>query len=92
MLCAPALRAVVPKAAVPEASATVPDGKATPLSKNVTVPVAAAGLSVAVNVTKVPGVTGCPPVEDVRLVVVVARFTVCERTDDVEVLKEASPP
>jgi hypothetical protein len=81
----------VPKAAVPAASATVPDGKAIPLSKKVTVPVAPV-VTVAVNVTKVPGVTGCPPVDDVRMVVVVARFTVCERADDVEVLKEASPP
>ena len=76
MLCAPAPRAVVPKAAVPAASVTVPDEKGTPLSMKVSVPVAAAGLTVAVNVTKVPGVTGCPPADDVRLVVVVVRFTV----------------
>jgi hypothetical protein len=72
MLCEPAVRAFVLRAAVPAATVTGPDAKGTPLSEKVTVPVAAAGLRVAVNVTNVPGVTGCPPVDDVRLTVVVA--------------------
>ncbi len=83
MLCVPALRAAVLKFAVPRLSVTVPM-EAMP-SMKVTVPVAVPGVSAAVNVTVAPGVTGCPPVDDVRLVVVVARFTVCGRADDVDV-------
>ncbi len=83
MLCVPALRVDVLKFVVPRLSVLVPI-EVTP-SMNVTVPVAVPGVSAAVNMTVAPGVTGCPPVDDVRLVVVVARFTVCGKADDVDV-------
>ncbi len=74
MLCVPALRVDVAKLAMPPLIVPVPI-VVTP-SLKVTVPLAAPGESVAVNMTKAPGITGCPPVDDVRLVVVAARFTV----------------
>ena len=67
--------------AVPPLTGTVP--RELPPSKNCTVPVAAAGDTVAVNVTACPNVDGfC---DDVSAVVVLINegFTVCVRTEDV---------
>jgi hypothetical protein len=72
----PLLIAPVPSAVVP--------------SLKVTVPVAAAGEIVAVNVTEEPYVDGF--VEDVSVTVVFTLLTVCVSTEEVLVLSFASPP
>jgi hypothetical protein len=59
-------------------------------SLNVTVPVAAVGANVAVNVTDVPRVEGF--VEEATVTVVVALFTVCVRVEETLLLSFASPP
>jgi hypothetical protein len=65
--------------AVPPLRGTVP--RELPLSKNCTVPVDAAGDTVAVKVTTCPDVDGFA--DEVSAVVVLIAFTVCVRTDDV---------
>jgi len=65
--------------AVPPLSGTVP--REVPPSKNCTVPVDAAGDTVAVKVTTCPDVDGFG--DDVSVVVVLMAFTVCARTEDV---------
>jgi hypothetical protein len=57
---------------------------------NVNVPVAADGLTAAMKVTEPPYIDGLA--DDVTPVVVDVLFTVCERMDDVDVAKFASPP
>jgi hypothetical protein len=57
---------------------------------NVTVPVAPVPVTIAVKVTELPYVDGLA--DDDMTLVVVALFTVCERTDEVDVAKFASPP
>jgi hypothetical protein len=54
--CVPLAKAEVENVATPDASVTLPI--AAPLSKNCTVPVAAEGVTVAVNVTACPTVKG----------------------------------
>jgi hypothetical protein len=75
-------------AAVPPDKALVPS--VTAPSMNVTVPVAADGVTVAVNVTGLPYVDGLA--DDVTLVDDDVLFTVCDRTDDVDPVKFVSPP
>ena len=65
--------------AVPPLTVPVPSEVAP--SKNCTVPVDAAGDTVAVNVTACPNVDGLGT--DVSVVVVLIAFTVCVRTEDV---------
>jgi hypothetical protein len=72
----PPLRVPVPKVVLP--------------SLKVTVPVAADGVTVAVNVTDVPKPEGFS--DDVKVVVDVALFTVCVRVVEVLLLSLASPP
>jgi hypothetical protein len=71
----PLVRVPVPRTVVP--------------SLNVTVPVAPAPVTVAVKVTALPYTDGLR--DDATPVVVDAVFTVCERTDDVDPTKFASP-
>jgi hypothetical protein len=73
--------------AVPLDKAPVP--RAVVPSLNVTVPVAPTPVTVAVKVTKFPYTDGLR--DDATPVVVVSVFTVCERTDDVDPTKFASP-
>jgi hypothetical protein len=68
---------------VPVPSAVLP-------SLNVTVPVAVAGVTVAVNVTDAPYVVGF--VDEVSVTIVFALFTVCVNVEDVLLLSLASPP
>ena len=59
-------------------------------SENVTVPVAVAGVTVAVNVTGEPYADGFA--DEASVTVVLALFTVCVRAVDVLLLSFASPP
>jgi hypothetical protein len=77
------LYVALPPLSVPVASVVLP-------SLNVTVPVAAEGVTVAVNVTDIPKPEGFS--DDVKVVVEVALFTVCARVVEVLVLSLASPP
>lgn len=88
MGCKPSARVEVLKVAVPLLSVRVPI--ATPLSLNVTVPVAVLGVTVAVKVTEFPAINGFEL--ELSVVVVLATFTVCVNVDEVLVLSFPSPP
>jgi hypothetical protein len=83
----PAASALVPSVATPETTGLVPSDE-TP-SKNSTEPVAAAGVTVAVNVTFWPNVDGFGALASDVLEPAV--FTVCECAGDVLPLKLAFP-
>jgi hypothetical protein len=90
--CEPAFKpaaAVVKRPTLPERAA---EPICTPLSRNVTVPVAVPlvdGCTVAVNVTDCPNEEGFALA--LTAVVVMAWLTVCERTEELLPLKLASP-
>jgi hypothetical protein len=77
------LYVAVPPLRVPVPSVVLP-------SLNVTVPVAAEGVTVAVNVTDTPYADGFA--DDATPVVVDALLTVCVNVDDVLLLSFESPP
>ena len=77
-----AARVEVLSVAVPLLSVLVPIE--VPLSLNVTDPVAAVGVTVAVKVTQSPCVDGFKP--EITEVVVLVLFTVCVKVDEVLVL------
>jgi hypothetical protein len=79
MECVPAPSAEVASAATPEVTAAVPI--TAPPSRNCTVPAAAEGDIVAVNVTDWPKVDGFE--EDAAAIVLGALFTVCATAADV---------
>lgn len=86
--CEPAARVVVAKVAL--LALMVPVPRVVVPSLNVTVPVAAAGVIVAVKVTDAPNVDGFN--DEANAVVEVALFTVCVSAEDVLVLKLLLPP
>ena len=77
------LKVAFPLPIVPVPSVVLP-------SRNVTVPVAVEGETVAVNVTAEPYVDGFN--DDATVMVVLTLFTVCVNTDDVLLLSFVSPP
>jgi len=81
MLWVPTESAAVVSVAVPPLTAAVPSELAP--SKNCTVPVAAAGETVAVNVTACPDVDGFADDASAVVVLINEGFTVCVRTVDV---------
>jgi hypothetical protein len=81
MLWLPTENAVVVNGAVAPLSGT--DPRKVPPSKNCTVPVAAAGDTVAVKVTACPYVDGFADDASTVLVLINEGFTVCVRTEDV---------
>ena len=81
MLWLPTESAAVDSDAVPPLTGAVPREVAP--SKNCTVPVAAAGDTVAVNVTVCPDVDGFADDASAVLVLINEGFTVCVRTADV---------
>jgi hypothetical protein len=87
MVCTPLLSAVVLYVALPLLRLALPS--VFPPSLNVTVPVAAEGVMLAVNVTELPGIDGLPDEEMLRDVL--AGLTVCVTADDVLPLRFESP-
>jgi hypothetical protein len=91
----PAVQKVADWVAVPDVSVGVPSGVDVVVSVNVTVPVAADGVTVAVRFTLSP-VVSVPVVVDVKAVLVAGRFpdppTVRETALDVLEASLASPP
>jgi hypothetical protein len=77
------LKVACPLLIVPVPSVVLP-------SLNVTVPVAVAGVTVAVNVTEEAYVDGFA--DEARATVVLTLLTVCVSTDDVLLLSFVSPP
>ena len=90
MECDPTLNVVVVKLAVLLVKGIGPV-IAVPLSRNVTVPLAAAGLTVAVNLNDVPALKASSPTESSSSTSVLSLVTFWIRGADVAGLKFVSP-
>ena len=87
--CVPTLRVEIDNFALPLLSVALPID--TPLSLNVTEPVAVEGVTPAVNVTDCPLTDGFRPEASVVVVVAIVALTVCDSVAEVLVLNVEVP-